>query len=157
LAAVVAVGQPLHRTLGGGSLRTVRRAWAAASGGGGDCHPAARPVEHRACLAHAWRPQRCRAFPLTGRAVAAAFLPPLVAASGFDLVLRFVLAAVGSNVLNVVRPDPPVVACGVTALAGLGLDGWLLIVRRRSARPSNREALAAGKQPPVRCVWRSAP
>jgi membrane protein DedA with SNARE-associated domain len=72
-----------------------------------------------------------------------AFLPPLVAASTLDLALHFVLGAVGGNLLDVLRPDPLVVACGVLALAGLGLAGWLLIVRRRSTFRSKREALAA--------------
>jgi membrane protein DedA with SNARE-associated domain len=71
------------------------------------------------------------------------FLPPLVAASTLDLVLHFFLGAVGGNLLDVLRPDPLVVVTGFIALAGLGLAGWLLIVRRRSSARSSRAALAA--------------
>jgi membrane protein DedA with SNARE-associated domain len=72
-----------------------------------------------------------------------AFLPPLIAASTVDLALHFALGAVGGNLLDVLRPDPLVVACGFMALAALGLAGWLLIVRRRSTWRSSRDALAA--------------
>jgi len=72
-----------------------------------------------------------------------AFLPPLVAASTFDLALHFALGAAGGSLLDALRPDPLVVALGFVALAALGLAGWLLIVRRRSRSRSNREALAA--------------
>jgi membrane protein DedA with SNARE-associated domain len=73
----------------------------------------------------------------------AAFLPPLLAASALDLALHFALGAVGGNLLDVLRPDPFVVASVFVALAALGLAIWLLILRRRSPSRLNREALAA--------------
>jgi membrane protein DedA with SNARE-associated domain len=72
-----------------------------------------------------------------------AFVPPLVAASTLDLALHFALGAAGGSLLDVLQPDPLVIAGGVVALAALGLGGWLLIVRRSSTARSKREALAA--------------
>jgi membrane protein DedA with SNARE-associated domain len=71
------------------------------------------------------------------------FLPPLLLATGFDLILHFALGAVGGTLLTTLQPDPLAVASGLVVIAALGLGGWLVIQRRRSNASAGRAALAA--------------
>jgi membrane protein DedA with SNARE-associated domain len=71
-----------------------------------------------------------------------AFLPPLILANFIDLSLHFTLGAAGGSLLMILQPDPLRVALGLVVLAIVGLAGWLVILRRRSAGHLGREVLA---------------